>query len=496
MSRIRQTLVALSVLVALAPDGARSQSAASAETSSKTAIISGNAGEPAVRMAGLPGTPATDMNGNYSVSVPHEWRGVVAPSKAGYAFEPAKREYSHVKKDLPNQDYASHPLLVTISDRMVMDDEPIQDVHITAEPGGYSAVTDAKGWYSIQVPYGWSGQLRIAKEGFAFEPPSMSYDSVTSDIVDGVPVSRGQRAQSRGPRALPTFAAAVAGDNVLVVPTQEVAPEQFAQTAEDMRVMLNILREKLSEPRTIRGVLYDYGDFFADAGRTAEALYLQGHAAIFLLKVDFPLSAPTTQGQAASQKAEPADPVWQRARDRLYSPQRGGPYGARGVPLAAQERSFDQIKEDLIQTLKHAANIRNIDPNESIILTVAGQSDAAFPGTPYGFGGGAGGGGWMWGGASGGGGGSVSGGGMGGYGGRYSSSSFNYSGGGSFQTGSGMQMGMGGGGGAMGRGRSAPAAPDSTTVLTIQAKKADIDAFAQGTLSSEQFQQKVKVFTY
>jgi hypothetical protein len=41
---------------------------------------------------------------------------------------------------------------------------------------------------------------------------------------------------------------------------------------------------------------------------------------------------------------------------------------------------------------------------------------------------------------------------------------------------------------------AAPAAP--ATVLTIQAKKADIDAFARGGLSFEQFQQRVKTFTY
>jgi len=277
-----------------------------------------------------------------------------------------------------------------------------------------------------------------------------------------------------------------------------VAPEQFTQIAEDMRVMLNILREKLGEPRTIRGVLYDYGDFFGDTGRTAEALYLQGHAAIFLLKADFPLSPPAPQGQAQGQKAEPADPVWQRARDRLYSPQNAGAYGPRGMSAEAQERSFDQIKDDLVKTLKHAANIRNIDPNESIILTVTGQSEASFGGGfgggMYGMGvmggmggyggfaGGTGAGGWMSGG------GSVSGGGMGGYGGG------GYGGGGSSRAGSGPQTGMGRGG--VGLARRAPVAPASATVLTIQAKKADIDAFAKGALSYEQFQQKVKVFTY
>jgi hypothetical protein len=38
--------------------------------------------------------------------------------------------------------------------------------------------------------------------------------------------------------------------------------------------------------------------------------------------------------------------------------------------------------------------------------------------------------------------------------------------------------------------------PPSATVLTIRAKKSDVDAFAKGELDFEQFQQKVEIFTY
>ena len=56
-----------------------------------------------------------------------------------------------------------------------------------------------------------------------------------------------------------------------------------------------------------------------------------------------------------------------------------------------------------------------------------------------------------------------------------------------------------------GRGRPRPSVPPApwrhewlpaTTVLTMQAKKADIDAFGKGDLDFEQFRQKVKSFTY
>jgi len=56
---------------------------------------------------------------------------------------------------------------------------------------------------------------------------------------------------------------------------------------------------------------------------------------------------------------------------------------------------------------------------------------------------------------------------------------------------------MGGGmGGVGGMGGFGGAGASSATVLTIRAKKADIDAFAKGEQDFEQFRQKVQIFTY
>jgi len=470
-----------------------------------TFTISGNAGLPGVTMKGFPGGPApmTDENGNYSTYVEYGWKGVVTPSKPGYTFEPVQREYTSVTADLTSEDYTALPIKVMISDTIAVGDEPVPGVRVTAEPGGSSGVTDARGRYSIQVPYGWTGKLTFRKEGFDFDPPGVPYESVTSDIIDGERVpskGTGTYRPGTGP-SFPGVTASQAAGDVLIIPTREVASEQFAQIAEDMHVMLNILREKLSEPRTISGVLYDYGDFFGDSRQGAEALYIQGQGAVFMMKADFPLSPPAPQDQGESDKTEPADPVWQRARDRLYAPQNARAYGPRGMSRQAEERSFEQLKDDLVKTLKHAANIRNIDPNEWIILTVTGRSGASFAG---GFGGGMYGGTGMMGGmggtSGGAGGGGMYGGmmsGMGGYGsgGYGGSGSFNYGGGGSFRMDSGSQAASPQSR-STGRSPRASTAPAPATVLTIQARKADIDALAGGSLSLEQFQQKVKVFTY
>jgi len=160
----------------------------------------------------------------------------------------------------------------------------------------------------------------------------------------------------------------------------------------------------------------------------------------------------------------------------------------------------EELKRDLITTLKHAANIRGVQPDEWVILTVVGgrqmagmfgggmmrdmsvSTGTSFAGVSSG-GMGAGFGGYgAYGGAGGGMGGMM--GGVGAMGGHGSSSGHAVMGGG-------MMGGMGGGMGGYG-----VMGPSSSTVLTIRAKKSDVDAFAGGELDLDRFQEKVKTLMY
>ena len=148
-------------------------------------------------------------------------------------------------------------------------------------------------------------------------------------------------------------------------------------------------------------------------------------------------------------------------------------------------KTFDQFKDDLLRMLKHAANIRHVDPNEKVILTVTFPRQESFSDTPLGgfrsssFGGGSGG--YVAGGSVGGFG--ARGGSLGGAGGSFHSESYGYS--------SGF-----GAAALVRRALAGSATMSSSSVLTMQARKADIDAFAKGKLDFEQFREKVKAFAY
>ncbi len=432
------------------------------ETSPETTFtISGCVGVRGVTLQGLPGTPLTNESDYYTVKVPQGWSGTVIPKKLGYKFSPPQRRYEAVTGNSRNDDYAASILFFTISGNV-----GLADVVMEGLPG--RVVTDARGFYRAKVEFGWAGTVAPLKQGCTFEPARRRYLKITAD-------KKGDNYTVRGLAVSPPSSSAPSSAEVLVIPASEIDPKMLAEMREDMQVMIHIWRETLSEPRMILGILYEYGDIFGHNDRGTRAFYLEGYGALFVMEVDFPFSFPSEAGPEEAPGQE-VDPVWQRARQRLRSPGTRRTYGQ----TPGDEMSFEQFKADLVKMLKHAANIRHVDPDENVILTIIGQDAGAgqsnFSNTRDAFGGAAGG---TFGGGS------------------YSTSggSFGPAGGSTYATSRSYASGSAGG---LSRrtARQGTAAPASTTVLTIQAKKVDVDAFSQGEIDFETFQKRVKVFTY
>jgi hypothetical protein len=425
--------------------------------------IVGNTGMSGAIMKGLPGDPVTGPDGSYSAAVQYGWSGTVTPEKKGYHFEPVSKAYTSIQHDLRNEDYRASVITFTISGNVGM-----PGVRMVGLPR--NCMTDATGAYSITVPYGWRGRVVPQRSGFVFDPPDRTYDMMTAE----------QTGQDYAPQRSGMTQTAMAPD-VLVVPTLRVDPVAFSETADDMRVMLQILREKSNEQRPAMGrtVLPDYGPIFGSSGQGTKAIYIQGYGAMFVMEVGFPLaraSQATTAGRQAQQQG--GDPVWRQAQQRLEG---GGEDDA-----AEGTNSFnpEQFRENMVRALRHAANIRHLDPNECIILTIIGSARSVSAGgvSPYG-GSSFQSGGGIYGGSS------FSSGSTGSYG-RTDSGGYT-----SFSS-QGSVGGRGGGGRTMGMGGMGPAPDAADSALTIQAKKIDIDAFAGDKISFEQFNQRVKVFNY
>ena len=143
-----------------------------------TFTVSGSAGMSGVVMDGLPGTPVTDKDGNYTAAVDYGFSGTVMPTKEGYIFKPARREYSNVTTGKTNQNYTAELLTFNISGVVTFGGNPMEGVTVSARNGGSSSITDTKGQYGITVGYGWNGIITPTKEGYIFELPSRKYTDV------------------------------------------------------------------------------------------------------------------------------------------------------------------------------------------------------------------------------------------------------------------------------------------------------------------------------
>ena len=236
------------------------------------------------------------------------------------------------------------------------------------------------------------------------------------------------------------------GGGILVIPSAEMKVENLAAITEDMSVMSRIFDKQLGQSNepTARGGLYgDFNPFFGRANRTTEAIYLEGYGALFLMKINMLLSAPPEAQKKEKIKEEDTDPVWSQMRREMYEPEDT----RRSRPADRPEEKYDAekvetLKTNLIKTLKHATNIQALKPEQLVILTVIGD-------------------------------------------GRRSAStitqSFIY-------------------GRSTGRSRIVQTLPEveadslQPTVLTICAKKSDIDAFAKGELDYDQFRQRTGIF--
>jgi hypothetical protein len=251
------------------------------------------------------------------------------------------------------------------------------------------------------------------------------------------------------------------GEHALVVRSSETDPKTITDVEEDLNVMGLILEKALyqsgdEEEREAMGIR-----LISTSGSPARrSLEIEGYGAIFLLNVNFPLAGPAEKPD--EDKKEPSNSTWDEAKRELYGQSEGSPDGnlIRFSKEGYDPKRVEKLKDSLLEALKNAANIRGLKSDESVTVVVTShvgpgrarlfQKKAAATG---GYGGG----------------GRFGGGGFGGAGTmpfwQWQDGSIN----------------------AEGRGES---------VLTIRARKSDIDVFARGKLTMDDFRKKASVLIY
>ena len=252
---------------------------------------------------------------------------------------------------------------------------------------------------------------------------------------------------------------------VLVIPSEQINTEDLLTINEDMSVMSRIFEKNIEQDRisTARSSMFvsrnDPFSMLLGTGRGGiQSMYLQGFGALFLMNVDFPLSPPpdVQDDEKETQTAEQGDLVWQQMKQQMYEPEKVDRRRRAEKPEEKYDaEKVENLKTTLIQSLKHAANIRSLKPGESVILTVTGSDQAT--GTTI--------------------------------------SSTMLSGGNQL-----IVSERAGDGNTRTRIVQGTSLDDigssSPTILVIRTKKSDIDEFAKGDLDFEKFRQRVQLLTY
>ncbi len=175
------------------------------------------------------------------------------------------------------------------------------------------------------------------------------------------------------------------GRKIFVIPSTQIEIDGHIVIERDVRVMSHILDRVLRKPvNKLGGVFTVMDDFFGVNSRVTQVVYLDGYGALFFMNVDFALVGPPQPSQA-KEPNEPGDKVdttWQQAERELYAPPgfgAGRSVAGRRSGGRRQRSQYDAgkvelLKKNLVETLKHAANIRTLKADESVVLTIVGRS--------------------------------------------------------------------------------------------------------------------------
>ncbi|MEN6307173.1 MAG: hypothetical protein ABFD91_05395, partial [Anaerohalosphaeraceae bacterium] len=146
------------------------------------------------------------------------------------------------------------------------------------------------------------------------------------------------------------------------------------QIREDMRVMSQIWDDTVN-PNAQQGwfTMQFVGGLFNTSSATS-GIFIGDYGVVFLQNVDYPLM-PTDQAEVTTQPKDPAaDEVWQKAKKKIQG-QAVEEEPRDKEAILYDEEQVEALKEKCIKAFRHAANIRNLEPEQWVVLVIRHTSE-------------------------------------------------------------------------------------------------------------------------
>ena len=145
------------------------------------------------------------------------------------------------------------------------------------------------------------------------------------------------------------------------------------QLREDLLVMCRILekaaRDHLSDHHKAAGI-----DLFTFGGnRSVRTMYVDDYGVVFTLNVRVPLRNEAKAEEPETKEAT-VNEEWEETRNELFGQKRRVRRVTPAQAPAYDENDVAELKNELIDALKNAANIRNLKATDWITVAVSGPS--------------------------------------------------------------------------------------------------------------------------
>ena len=174
------------------------------------------------------------------------------------------------------------------------------------------------------------------------------------------------------------FAGGESPDRPLIISSSTPDEKAVATLDEDLNIMARILDKSIErggddDRKGPMGIhLWALGQ---GGNRGARNLYLDGYGAVFILNVNMPLLAPPSRAQVEDKK-EQTSSTWEEARNELYGGEDRGSYkrigGDKRPSMPYDAERVEALKKDLSEALKNATHIRGLKDNEHVTIVVQG----------------------------------------------------------------------------------------------------------------------------
>ncbi len=149
-----------------------------------------------------------------------------------------------------------------------------------------------------------------------------------------------------------------------------------AAMEEDLNVMMRILEKAAGGKDESRPTAGGIELFSFGKSSSPRVFYIDGYGAMFVINVKYPLLAPPSKSDQ-SRTNEPTNSEWEKAREEVYGRGRG-PDDVRfnaGPREEFDAQRVESLKNQLIEDLLNAKNIRNLKSDDSVTVVVLGGGE-------------------------------------------------------------------------------------------------------------------------